>query len=78
VLKSRISLSAWKLVPGKDALGAEAEGSVHMPNSDQTRAGDDLGKGLNGLTIGLEPQVLAGEVVEDVGAEPVLGARANQ
>ena len=26
---------------------------------------------LNGLAIGLEPEVVAGEVVEDVGAEPV-------
>ncbi len=61
-----------ELVLVENALGAEGGGlGAHAEFRPEAGQEGDLGKGLDGLAVGLEPQILVGEVIEDVDAEPV-------
>ena len=61
-----------ELILVEDALGAErGRLGAHAEFRPEARQEHDLGKRLDGLAIGLEPQGLVGEVIQDVDAEPV-------
>ena len=60
----------------EDALGAECGRlGAHAEFRPEPGQKGDLGERLDGLAIGLKPQRLIGEVIEDVDAKPVRQPR---
>ena len=60
----------------ENALGAESGWlGAHAKFRPEPGQKSDLGKRLDGLAVGLEPQSLVGEVIQDVDAKPVRQPR---
>ncbi len=61
-----------KLVFVEEAFGAKSRGlGAHAELGPEAGQEKELGEGLDGLAVGLEPEALVGEIVQDVAAGPV-------